>query len=241
MKKNIKGNILAIIPARGRKDEVEHMNIRDLGGHPLIYYTIKAALNSNYINRLIVSTEDNTVKDISIKNGAEVPFLRPEYLCNGDITLADVVSFTLNELKTTEGYDCDIVVVLLPNTPFKTIEDIDKMIEYLEEKNFDSVIPLRALNGFFWRIDGTNIYPVNFEYRKKRVDATPLYVEEGGIYIYKKNVFSKTDKLRLGETIGYYLINEHNAQTILTVYDLYIFERLIKLPVSLIDVLMQHE
>lgn len=238
----MKKEILAIIPARGSKDEIEHMNIRDLGGHPLIYYTIKAALNSEYINRVIVSTEDIAIKEISLKNGAQVPFLRPEYLCNGDITIADVVSFTLDKLKKTEDYDCDIVVILLPNTPFKTSGDIDKMIEYLNENNFDSVIPLRKMSGFFWKNDvNNNIHPLNFEYRKKRIDAEPLYIEEGGIYVYNKRIFSEPDKLRLGKKISYYFINKHHAQTIQNVYDLYIFERLIKLPVSLIDVLMHHE
>lgn len=232
-------NILAMIPARGSRDEVEHMNIRELGNHPLIYYTIKAALKSTKINRVVVSTEDERVKEISINSGAEVPFMRPDYLCNDDITLADVVAFTLEKLYK-EGYTCDLLVVLLPNTPFKTADDMDKMIEHLKENNFDSVIPLCQRNEFFWRIEGEKIIPDNFDERKKRINAEPLYEEKGGIYVYKKDVFSKPDKLRLGEKRGYYLINKHNAETIHAIYDFFILERLIKLPVELVNMIIKH-
>lgn len=237
----VNGNILAIIPARGGRDEVEHMNIRELGGHPLTHYTIKAALKSTKINRVIVSTEDEAVKEISIKSGAEVPFMRPDYLCNGDTTLVDVISFTLEKLYATEGYDCHLVVVLLPNTPFKTPDDIDKMIEHLKRNNFDSIIPLCQMNEFFWKIEGGNIIPANFDYRKKRIDTEPLYQEKGGIYVYNRNVFAKPGKLGLGEKRGYYLISHHNAQTIHTTYDFFIFERLAKLPSALINIIMEHE
>ena len=234
-------NILAIIPARGSRDEVAHMNIRELGGHPLLYYTIKAALKSTRINRVIVSTEDEAVKDVSIQSGAEVPFLRPDYLCDGDITLAEVVSFTLEKLHTDEGYDCRIVVVLLPNAPFKTPEDIDKMIEHLQRNDYDSVIPLCQVNEFFWKLEGADITPANFDYRKKRIDTEPLYQEKGGIYVYKREVFSRPDKLKLGEKRGYYLISPHHAQTIHTTYDLFLLERLAKLPGALIQIIMEHE
>src|SRR3990172_3432165 len=157
--------ILAVIPARGSDDEVEHMNIRELGGRPLVCYTIKAALNSKKIDRVVVSTEDRSIAEIALKNGAEVPFLRPEGLCGDDTTLADVVKFNLDKLKETEGYTFDIIVVLLPNTPFKNSSDIDSMIEQLKKNGLDSVIPLCSMSEFFWRIDGGRLTPNNFDYR----------------------------------------------------------------------------
>jgi CMP-N-acetylneuraminic acid synthetase len=233
--------ILAVVPARGGKDEVEHMNIRELGGQPLIYYTIRAALNSEKINRIIVSTEDKAVAKIAIKNGAEVPFLRPENLCGDDTTLADVIKFILDKLKETESYTCDIIVVLLPNTPFKASSDIDVMIEQLKKKGLDSVIPLCSMSEFFWRVDGDRLTPDNFDHRKRRIDATPLYVEKGGIYIYEKDVFAKAKGLKLGRRIGYHLLSRHNAQTIHAMYDFFVLERLVNLPLALINEIIKHE
>jgi len=237
----VKGNILAIIPARGCKDEVPHMNIRELGNHPLVYYTIKAANKSSKINRIVVSTEDERVKKISISYGAEVPFMRPEHMCNGEITLADVVGYTLRELHATEGYSCDVVVLLLPNAPFKTADDIDRMIEHFQQNDLDSIIPLRKRSEFFWRIEGEKLLPENFDERKKRIEAEPVYEERGGIYVYKAKLFSNLDNLKLGKRRGYYLLKAHNAQTIHTIYDFFILERLVKLPTELIEIMVSHE
>ena len=235
------GNILAIIPARGCKDEVPHMNIRELGNHPLVYYTIEAVKKSSKINRVVVSTEDERVKEVSLDCGAEVPFLRPENMCNGDITLADVVEFTLSELHATEGYRCDVVVVLLPNAPFKTAHDIDKMIEHLEKNNLDSVMPLCQRREFFWQIEGEKVLPANFDARNRRIEAEPVYEERGGIYVYRSDLFSNLDNLRLGKKRGYYLLRAHNAQTIHSIYDFFILERLVKLPAELIEIMVNHE
>ncbi|MEA4848929.1 MAG: hypothetical protein VB106_16980 [Clostridiaceae bacterium] len=69
--------MLAIIPARGGSKGIPRKNIRPLAGKPLIYYTIKAAQGSKFINRIIVSTDDSEIADIAKSLGAEVPFLRP--------------------------------------------------------------------------------------------------------------------------------------------------------------------
>lgn len=234
-------NVLGVIPARGSKDEVKHMNIRELGGHPLIQYTIRAAVNSSNISRVIVSTEDREIKEIAVNCGAEVPFLRPDYLCNDGALMSDVVSYTLEKLSSTESYTCDLVVVLYPNTPFKTAQDIDNMIEILLKNDYDSVIPLVQIRELFWRISENNVVPENFDYRKRRSDATPLYAEQGGIYVYKRDVFTTLDKLRLGEKKGYHVLNKHNAQTIHNMYDLFLLERLARLPASLVNLIMEQQ
>ena len=71
-------DILAIIPARGGSKGVPRKNIRELDGKPLIAYTIEAAIGSRYINRLIVSTDEEEIAEICRSWGAEVPFLRPK-------------------------------------------------------------------------------------------------------------------------------------------------------------------
>ena len=237
------GNILAIIPARGCKDEVPHMNIRELGNRPLVSYTIKAANKSSKISRVVVSTEDERVKEISINYGAEVPFMRAEHICNSETSLGDVITFTLEKLHATEGYSCDIIVILLPNTPFKEADDIDKMIKHLQENDLDSVIPLCRRNEFFWKIEGEKMIPTNFDERKrdKRIESEPVYEEKGGIYVYRANQVFRPDKQELERKRGYYLLSEHNGQTIHTIYDFFILERLVKLPHKLIKIIMNHE
>ena len=69
--------ILAIIPARGGSKGIVGKNIKELNGKPLIAYTIEEAKKSEYINRIVVSTDNEEIANISKKYGAEVPFLRP--------------------------------------------------------------------------------------------------------------------------------------------------------------------
>jgi CMP-N-acetylneuraminic acid synthetase len=234
--------ILAIIPARGSHDEVDHMNVRTLGGKPLIYYTIRAAQQSKKISRIIVSTDDEKIKDISIKFGAEVPFFRPKNLSKDTHSIKDVILHVLDTLYRSEGYSCDRVVVLLPNTPFKSPDDIDQMIEKLNSNCLDSVIPLCRKTELFWKIINGNIIPINFTIRGTRSEADPVFEEKGGIYTYHiRDINQLDDALKLGEKVGYHHIDQHNAQTIHTMYEFFIFERLIKLPNQLIKEIMKAE
>ena len=70
--------VLAVIPARGGSDRVPYLNIRRLGDAPLLAHTIRAAKEARGIDRIIVSTDDETVAEVAQAHGAEVPFLRPK-------------------------------------------------------------------------------------------------------------------------------------------------------------------
>ncbi len=83
--------LLAIIPARGGSKRLPSKNILDLAGKPLITWTIESALDSKYIDRVIVSTNDNEIATISKKYGADVPFMRPNDLATDESTSIDVV------------------------------------------------------------------------------------------------------------------------------------------------------
>lgn len=133
-------NILAVIPARSGSKSVPHKNIRDICGKPMIAYSIEHALNSKYINRVIVSTDSEEYAEISKKYGAETPFIRPlEYATDTALDL-DVFRHALNYLRENEGYEADIVVQLRPTYPIRRVEDIDRMIEIcMSDDSIDSV------------------------------------------------------------------------------------------------------
>lgn len=123
--------ILAIIPARGGSKRVPRKNIRLLGGKPLIAYTIEHAKQSKYINRVIVSTEDEEIAKVAKEWGAEVPFMRPEELAGDTIVDFPVFEHALNWLKENEGYEPDVVVQLRPTSPLRKVEDVDAAIALL--------------------------------------------------------------------------------------------------------------
>ncbi|MDE5778563.1 MAG: acylneuraminate cytidylyltransferase family protein [Lachnospiraceae bacterium] len=136
----MKNKILAVIPARAGSKSVPNKNIREIAGKPLIAYSIEHALESNMINRVIVSTDSEQYADIAKYYGAEVPFLRPAEYATDTALDYDVFFHALTWMKEQENYEPDIVVQLRPTYPVRRVEDIDAMIKMLlDHPEADSV------------------------------------------------------------------------------------------------------
>ncbi len=130
--------VLGIIPARGGSKGVPGKNTRLLAGKPLISYTIEAALKSKFIDRLIVSTDDEEIAKVAEKYGAEFPFLRPANLAQDDTPDQPVFQHAIKILKIQDDYEPDIVLNLRPTTPLKTSHTIDKVVEKMRQ-NVDNL------------------------------------------------------------------------------------------------------
>jgi len=185
--------LLAIVPARGGSKRIPRKNIIELAGKPLISWTIEAALNSNYIDRVIVSTDDNEIAQISKKYGAEVPFIRPKELASDTATSVDVVLHVLDEL-CKESDIFDFIVLLQPTSPLRTTQHIDDAIEQLIMKHSLSIISVyEAAHNPIWcnRLgeDGSMSGFIKPEYANKRSQDLPkYYCLNGAIYICDTSV-----------------------------------------------------
>ncbi|MBC8555357.1 MAG: acylneuraminate cytidylyltransferase family protein, partial [Candidatus Brocadiales bacterium] len=131
--------ILAIIPARGGSKRLPRKNILDLAGKPPIAWSIEAALGSKYIDRVIVSTDDEEIAGISRKYGADVPFMRPNKLATDESSSVDVVLHVINTLKE-KGRESEYIMLLQPTSPLRTMENIDEAVELLQSSSSDAVI-----------------------------------------------------------------------------------------------------
>jgi len=121
--------ILGIIPARGGSKGLAGKNIRELCGKPLLVWTIRQALASQYLDDLIVSTDSQEIAEIAKQNGVEVPFLRPAELARDDSPSADAVIHVLDRLYQS-GKTYDYVALLEPTSPLRKRNDIDVAIEF---------------------------------------------------------------------------------------------------------------
>ena len=108
------GSVIAIIPARGGSKGIPHKNIKNLGGKPLIAYTIEAALRSEYLDHVFVSTEDSEIANISKNYGAQV-IDRPPALAEDASKTVDVVLHAI-EYLVQEGIHPQIVILLQPTS-----------------------------------------------------------------------------------------------------------------------------
>ena len=116
--------ILGLIPARGGSVGIPRKNIRSLGGKPLLAWAVEAAAMSRFIDRIVVSTDDDEIAAVARACGAEVPFLRPAALATDAAQGIDVVRHALAEMP-----EMDVVVLLQPTSPFRTVDDIDGALD----------------------------------------------------------------------------------------------------------------
>lgn len=131
--------ILGLIPARGGSKRLPGKNTLDFNNHPLISWSIRAGLNSKYIDDVVVSTEDNQIANIAREYGAKIPFMRPQNLAEDDSTSIDVILHALKCLSKQELF-YDYIFLLQPTSPLRTEVHIDEAIEFFFEKRADSVI-----------------------------------------------------------------------------------------------------
>ncbi len=125
--------VLAIIQARGGSKGIPRKNVKLLGGHPLIAYSIIAAQKSSSINRFIVSTDDNEIAETARQYDAEVPFLRPTKYARDQSKDIDVFKHALSWFEEHEKYIPEVVVQLRPTCPFRPIGVIDESVKILQE------------------------------------------------------------------------------------------------------------
>lgn len=128
--------VLAIIPARGGSKRVVNKNIREVAGIPLIGWTIKDLEKSKYIDHSYVSTDSRDIQKTAHAFNIDADPLRPEELATDHSSTVDVILDIVKHKKT--GFD--IILLLQPTSPLRSIEDIDNALEYFMEKGADSVI-----------------------------------------------------------------------------------------------------
>lgn len=175
--------VLGLIPARGGSKSIPRKNLVDLGGRPLIAWTIQAALGSN-LTRVVVSTDDGEIADISKALGAEVPFRRPVELSSDSSLSIDVVLHALSELDE----EFDAVMMLQPTSPFRTLIDIESAIEIIgDASSVISVVPVGGTHPARMKFieDGILIDPPFAEAFENmpRQELRPMFIRNGAIYL----------------------------------------------------------
>lgn len=183
-----KKRVLALIPARGGSKRLPRKNIMSLDGIPLIGWTIKAAQTSNYIDEIVVSTDDDEVATIAKNLGASVPFKRPDYLASDVATSHSVIKHCLDYYEN-ERVNFDIVVLLQPTSPLRTAAHIDAAMEIFQTKGAKSVISVcECDHSPLW----SNVLPDNCSMenflnkellRTRSQDLPKHYRISGAIYI----------------------------------------------------------
>ena len=187
-------NILGLIPARGGSKGLPRKNIRPLLGKPLIAWTIEQALTSKYLDKVVVSTDDKEIGEISKKYGAEVPFMRPKELARDNSPTIDVILHTLNWFENA-GEKYDYLALLEPTSPLREKDDIENGIKKLidNENRADSLVSVGEIaleHPFISKeIDERGyvkpFYKVSKTHITRRQDISKAYFPYGVLYLSK--------------------------------------------------------
>ncbi|MBU5591096.1 acylneuraminate cytidylyltransferase family protein [Clostridium sp. MSJ-4] len=200
-------NILAIIPARGGSKGVPRKNIKDLNGKPLIAYTIEGAKKSKYIDKVIVSTEDEEIAGISKKYNLEVPFLRPKELAEDDTPGINPILHAVKWFHENKS-DFEYVICLQCTSPFRKAEQIDDALENLINKDADSIVSVcESEVSPYWMKRIENGVMKDFAegnpFYSRRQDIPEMYRLNGAIYIAKTEVLIKNKNWYTKNTLAY--------------------------------------
>lgn len=182
-------SFLVIIPARGGSKGIPNKNIIEVEGKPLIKYSIDAALESKYVDRIVVSTDSEEIAKVSAESGADVPFLRPVSLSTDTAKTIDALIHAVNTLKEN-GSAYDYLVLLQPTQPLRESFHIDEAIEKIVERGAGSLVSvsdvhehpilMRTINE-----QGNLINLLQTSSTVRRQDFPTFYKVNGSIYINK--------------------------------------------------------
>ncbi len=178
--------ILTIIPARSGSKGLRDKNIKVMNGKPLMVWSIEQALKSELIDRVIVSTDSDNYAKIAEESGAYVPFLRPSSIANDTATSFEVINHTIEYMKS-QGEFYDIILLLEPTSPLRTLDDINNGLLAILNKDFTSVVSMCRVKSshpefMFSSNKDKSINPYKTSVALRRQDVEELYYLDGNIY-----------------------------------------------------------
>ncbi len=195
------GMKLGLIPARGGSKGIKKKNIRNLLGKPLISYTIECALACSFLDKVIVSTDDPEIAEISKEWGAEVPFKRPPELARDNTPMLPVMQHAIETAETVYKETVDILILLDPTSPLRMVKDIEQALSIFNKDK----ICLAVVSGkeahrspYFNMVhlvdDFVQILIPSDKNIGCRQDCPPLFDLDTTVWIYSREAIMDTGK-----------------------------------------------
>ena len=218
-------DILGLIPARGGSKGIPNKNIIELAGKPLINYTITAAVSSDKINDVVVSTDSQTIADIAQSAGADIPFLRPAEFASDKSSAVEVIIHAI-DFYAAQDRTFDYIVYLQPTSPLRTTLDIDNAIKQLLLSDADSLVSVMDVPHQFG-LDSLMVEENGFVHAAKtasdttrRQEKTAFVARNGPAIVITKPSTVKAYNNLYGEKISAYKMPANRSADIDGVDDL---------------------
>ena len=192
---------IALIPARGGSKGIPRKNIKLFNSKPLIYWSIKAAFESEFIDRVVVSTEDEEIAEIAKIYSAEVPFLRPKEFAMDESSGMDPVIHALEELP-----DVKDIILLQPTSPLRQSVHINDIFKFRKKFNANSAVSISlSKKPIIYKLNNKfQIKPTSEKIKPlPRQKLTDLYNLNGALYLSTRDSILQNKSFISNTTVGY--------------------------------------
>lgn len=209
----------ALILARGGSKGIPNKNLSMVNGKPLLQWSIEAALSSQFIEKVLVSSDDDKILEFAKRCGAN-PIHRPASLATGTATSESGWLHALSQQTPTSLPN--LFFALQATSPFRSATDLDTAYNMFLNDKYDSLFSAELIKDhYIWRKRNGELAPDNFEYEKRgmRQELEDKYLENGSFYILNTKEFIKNKKRHFGR-IGVYEMPKHQSFQIDEPYDL---------------------
>lgn len=216
-------SVVAIVPARGGSEGIPLKNLEEIDGDPLVGIAANHGLEAEYVDRTVVNSDHEDIRAAGEEYGAEV-MDRPDRFAHDD-TIQEVdrlLQWCVEQLEA-DGAEVDVVVLLYPTAPLRTVDTIDEAVELVVEGEYDSALSLYEDDSYLWeRGDGETVSPTNYdpaERGPRQKEDWNQWVENKAVYVVERDVLMETG-CRIGEQVGYVEMPEWRSVDVDTPHDL---------------------
>ncbi|DAC37718.1 MAG TPA: acylneuraminate cytidylyltransferase family protein [Candidatus Poseidoniaceae archaeon] len=203
-------SVVAVICARGGSKGIPRKNIRSFAGHPLIAWTIGAALTAEGVDHVVLSSEDDEILAVAEAHGA-LTHRRPDALATDEAATEPVVIDVLKHHPVAR--QASTVVLMQATSPLTSPEDLDAALQQMAAEKLDSMLSVVENHVFQWSLgdDGTAT-PLNYDpqQRPRRQDIPDRVAENGAFYLATREVW-ESQACRLGGRTGAFVMQPWQA------------------------------
>jgi CMP-N,N'-diacetyllegionaminic acid synthase len=199
-------NVVAIIPARGGSQGIPLKNLKEIDGDPLVGIAANHATEAEKIDRTIVNSDHEDIRAAGRDYGAEV-MDRPDRFAHDD-TVQEVdrlLQWCIEQIEA-DGGEVDVLVLLYPTAPLRTVPTIDEAVELVVDGEYDSALSLYEDDSYLWeRHEDDSVSPTNYDPAKRgprQKEDWNQWVENKAVYAVERDVLMETG-CRIGDNVGY--------------------------------------
>lgn len=214
-------DVVAIVPARGGSQGIPRKNLKEIDGDPLVGIAVSQAVQSDEITQTVASSDDSEIRAAAEEYGADLVIERPKRFSGGNSEVDQFLQWQVTQLEE-QGQNVDIIVLLYPTGPLRSVDEIDETVRRITEDGHDSALTLYEDDRYLWKTDDATAAPTNYDPEKRgprQLEDWNQWVENKAVYAMERDLLVETG-YRLGGSIGYVEMSELRSLDVDTPVDL---------------------